>query len=163
MADQTHNVDASLNTDNFSTGAKSLIDKDVPENLYDDPDGVPLSGSVGASVPSATVSAGATVWLGDHVDASVHPDHVSTAAQILIDSDIPANLYDDPEEYSHYYSHHSQPPPEISVETVPGGLAFGEWVSTRVSFLISKTAPNTRLDKGAGYRVHTEGQAILVK
>ena len=92
MADQTQNVDASLNTDNFSTGAKILIDKDVPENLYDDPDGVPLSASVGASVPSATVSTGATVWLGNHVDASVHPDHVSTAAQILIDSDIPANL-----------------------------------------------------------------------
>ena len=55
MADQTHNVDASLHTDNFSTGAKILIDNDVPENLYDDPDGVPLSASVGASVPSATV------------------------------------------------------------------------------------------------------------
>ena len=84
MADQTHNVDASLNTDNFSTGAKILIDNDVPENLYDDPDGVPLSASVGASVPSAPVSTGATVWLGDHDDASVHTDHVSTAAKILI-------------------------------------------------------------------------------
>ena len=72
MADQTHNVDASLNTDNFSTGAKILIDNDVPENLYDDPDGVPLSASVGASVPTDTVSTGANVWIGDHVDESVN-------------------------------------------------------------------------------------------
>ena len=101
MADQTQNADESLTTDNVSTGAKILIDNDVPENLYADPDGVPLSASVGASVPSATVSTGATVRLGDHVDASVHSDHVSTAAKILIDSDIPAKLYDDPEGATH--------------------------------------------------------------
>ena len=64
MADQTQNVDASLNTDNFSIGAKILIDNNVPENLYDDPDGVPLSASIGASVPSATVNTGATVLGG---------------------------------------------------------------------------------------------------
>ena len=92
MADQTQNVDESLTTDNVSTGAKILIDNDVPEDLYADPDGVPLSASVGASVPSATVSTGAKVWIGEHVKESVNTDHVSTAAKILIDSDIPANL-----------------------------------------------------------------------
>ena len=52
MANQTQNVDESLTTDNFrfSTGAKILIDNDVPENLYDDPDGVPLSASTSISL-----------------------------------------------------------------------------------------------------------------
>ena len=56
MTDQTQNVAESLTTDNVSTGAKSLSDNEDTENLYAVPDGVPQSASVGASVPTDTVS-----------------------------------------------------------------------------------------------------------
>ena len=69
-----------------------LIDSDVPENLYADPDGVPQSASAGATVPTDAVSTGANGWIA-HADESAPTDHASTAATISIASDSPANLY----------------------------------------------------------------------